>query len=261
MTADDPYASIADIYDFSYADLDDDIDFYANLAQAVDGPLLELGVGTGRVAVRLAEAGYSVTGIDTSQSMLEQARRNLAATKLPRGASLKLLHGDMTSFDLGRRFGLIYVAANTLQHLLSTEQQAACFARVKQHLAPGGIFSFSVRSPASVDWDDEPQTPLLLDWTRRNPETGETVMKFIAGHADAARQVRSWTYVYDRIAASGEVRRSVFLTDLRYSSQAELSLLLRQSGLRATHVYGDYDLSPVGRGENLLFVARSEDPR
>jgi hypothetical protein len=131
---------------------------------------------------------------------------------------------------------------------------------VKQHLGKGGMFAFSVRSPASVDWDEAPQTPLLLDWTRANPETGETIMKMVGGHADQARQVRSWTYLYDRITAGGELRRSVFQTDLRYSSQAELTLLLREAGLRATHVYGDYDLSPVGQGDNLLFVARSEDP-
>ena len=60
---DDPYASIADLYDLTYEDFTDDIDFYDNLAQAVDGPLLELGVGSGRVALPLARRGYEVVGI------------------------------------------------------------------------------------------------------------------------------------------------------------------------------------------------------
>ena len=256
----DPYAPIADIYDFSYSDFDEDVGFYENLALAADSPILELGAGTGRVALALAEAGYAVTGIDTSETMLTQARRKLAAAKLPRGASLELVSADMTTFDLGRKFGLILVAANTLQHLLTTAQLTACFARVRAHLEVGGIFACSVRSAASVDWD-EGQSPLLLDWTRVSPETGETVMKMIAGHADQARQVRRWTYVYDRVSSDGQVRRAVFVTDLRYSSQGELTLLLQQSGLRVTHVYGDYDLSPVGQGEDLVFVARAEDPR
>lgn len=193
--------------------------------------------------------------------MLEQARANLAATKLPRGASLDLLQGDMTSFELDRKFGLICVAANTLQHLLTTKEQRDCFKAVKQHLLPGGVFAFSVRSPLSVDWDDEAQTPLLLEWTRVNPDTGETVLKMVAGHADTGRQVRRWTYIYDRVQATGEMRRSVFVTELRYSSEVELTLLLQQAGLRVTHVYGDYDLSPVGQGDNLVFVARAEAPR
>ena len=257
----DPYAPIADLYDFTYEDFTEDVDFYENLAQAVDGPILELGAGSGRVAVPLAEAGFEVVGIDTSPSMLEQARANLTAVKLPKGASLELIDADMTAFDLGRRFGLIIVAANTLQHLLTTRDQRDCFERVRAHLDPGGMFAFSVRSPASVDWDDSAQTPLLFEWARLNPANGETVMKMVAGHADTGRQVRQWTYVYDRVTAAGEVRRAVFTTELRYSSQAELTLLLQESGLRVTHVYGDYDLSPVGQGDNLVFVTRAEEPR
>jgi hypothetical protein len=65
------------------------------------------------------------------------------------------------------------------------------------------------------------------------------------------------TYFYDRLR-DGVVRRSVFQTDLRYSTQAEIELLLQQKGLRVTHVYGDYDLSPVGQGDDLIFVARAE---
>ena len=193
--------------------------------------------------------------------MLAQARANLAAAKLPRGGSLELVTGDMTDFDLKRKFGLIFVAANTLQHLLTTIDQRDCFERVKQHLIPGGVFAFSVRSPMSVDWDDQAQTPLLFEWARTDPASGETVMKMVAGHAETARQVRRWTYIYDRVSPAGEVRRAVFITELRYSSQAELTLLLQECGLRVTHVYGDYDLSPVGQGDNLVFVARAEDPR
>ena len=62
--AEDPYAPIADIYDFSYEDFIEDVDFYENLARSVDGPILELGVGSGRAAIPLAEAGYEVVGID-----------------------------------------------------------------------------------------------------------------------------------------------------------------------------------------------------
>jgi len=255
----DPYAPIADVYDFTYDDFTDDIDFYENLAQSVDGPLLELGVGSGRIALRLAREGYEVLGIDTSASMLARGRRNLeAAGKIEGG--LELLTGDMTSFDLGRRFGMVYVAANTFQHLLTTEEQQACLRCVARHLSPGGLFAMGVRSPASVSWDDSASdwAPLLLNWTRTDPETGEQVMKLVADQPDPERMVRRLTYVFDRVAKDGIVRRSVFETELRHSTQAELTLLLQQVGLRVTHVYGDYDLAPVGIGDNLVFVARAE---
>jgi SAM-dependent methyltransferase len=258
---DDPYAPIAEIYDFSYADFTDDVDFYENLARAVDGPILELGAGSGRVAISLAQSGFDVTGIDTSPSMLEQASRRVASLGKLKG-KLDLIEADMTAFDLSRRFGMVFVAANTFQHLLTTKDQAACLSRVAAHLQPGGLFAMSIRSPVTVSWDEvDAPAPLLLDWTRTDRETGELVMKLVAAEADPARMVRKLTYVYDRIKADGQIRRSVFVTELRYSTQAEISLLLQQSGLRVTHVYGDYDLTPVGVGDNLVFVARAEAPR
>jgi SAM-dependent methyltransferase len=257
----DPYASIADLYDFTYEDFSDDVEFYDNLAQSLDGPLLELGAGSGRVALRLAARGYEVVGIDNSPSMLARGRSNLAAAGKIDG-SLELLPGDMTSFDLGRRFAMVYVAANTFQHLLTTADQQACLRCVARHLEPGSIFAMGVRSPASVSWDASSSdwTPLLLNWTRTDPASGDKIMKFVADHPDPERMVRRLTYVFDRVGNDGVVRRSVFETELRHSTQAELTLLLQQVGLRVTHVYGDYDLSPAGSGEDLVFVARAEGP-
>jgi hypothetical protein len=167
----------------------------------------------------------------------------------------------MTAFDLKRRFAMIFVAADTFQHLLTIAAQQACLACVRRHLAPGGLFVLSVRSPASVDWAESGPAPLLLDWTRRDPQTGETVMKLIAAESDPARMLRKLTYVYDRLGPDGSVRRSVFTTELRHSTEGELRLLLQHAGLRVTHVYGDYDMSPVGVGENIIVVARAEGPR
>ncbi|HLF72586.1 MAG TPA: class I SAM-dependent methyltransferase [Dehalococcoidia bacterium] len=255
----DAYSSIADLYDFAYDEYGDDVDFYANLAEAVDGPLLELGVGSGRVAVPLAEAGFDVTGIDVSPSMLVRARARVTAAK-PKGR-IELVEADMTSFDLKRRFGLVFVAANTFQHLLTLEEQRACLARVAKHIEPGGIFALGVRSPATVSWEEaQGWAPLLLHWTRTDPETDDTIMKLCAEQPDPATMTRKLTYIYDRVSKDGGVRRAVFETELRYSTETELRLLLQEAGLRVTHVYGDYDLTPVGIGENLILVARAEAP-
>jgi SAM-dependent methyltransferase len=258
----DPYSPIAEIYDFSYEGFDEDVEFYENLARAGNGTILELGVGSGRVAVPLSARGFKVTGIDTSTSMLAKAHERAAAARVRKGGDLELLAEDMTSFDLGRRFGLVLCAANTFQHMLTTEEQRACLQCAAKHLEPGGIFAMSIRSPASVDWAEAGlPAPLLLDWVRDDPATGDQVMKLVAAQPDPGRMTRRMTYVYDRVRPDGEVRRSVFVTDLRYSTQAELTLLLQQVGLRVTHVYGDYDLCPVGEGDNLVFVARAEGSR
>ena len=259
MTATDPYAPIADLYDFSYSDFTEDIEFYDNVARAVDGPLLELGVGSGRVAIPLAQEGYDVVGIDNSRSMLEVARQRYEALGEVEG-SLQLIEGDMTDFQFEQRFGMVFVAANTFQHLLTTEEQLACVQCAVKALEPRGIFSMSIRSPSSVTWDDtDGWAPMLMHWSRVDEQTGETIMKFCVEQPDPARMVRRLTYIYDRVSAEGDVKRHVFATELRYSTEAEIRLLLQQCGLRVTHVYGDYDLAPVGVGENLVFVARAEN--
>jgi SAM-dependent methyltransferase len=253
----DPYAAIAELYDLSYADFDGDADFYAELAQICDGPILELGVGSGRVAVPLAKAGYRVVGIDTSRPMLARGRDYAARAGVPAG-NLDLREGDMMDFDLAERFGLVFVAADTFQHLQTTAEQLACARAAARHLLPGGVFAMSIRSPASVSWDDAGYaTPLLHDWTRTDPATGDQISRFVSAHPDPARMTREMTYFYDRLH-DGIVQRTVFQTTLRYSTQAEIELVLQQAGLRVTHLYGDYDLSPVGAAtDNLIFVARA----
>jgi SAM-dependent methyltransferase len=254
---DDPYASVASVYDLSYGDFLDDVDFYDNLAQISGGAVLELGAGTGRVAVPLAQAGYDIVGIDESLSMIAIARRRAESLKLDKG-KLEFVEGDMRNFNLVRKFGLIFAAADTFQHLQTTADQRQCISCVVKHLAPSGIFAMSIRSPATVSWDEVGvAAPLLLDWTKTDPETGDLLMKFISAEADPARMVRRMTYFYDRLH-DGQVQRTVFTTDLRYSTRSEIELLLQQQGLRVTHVYGDYDLSPVGQGDDLIFVARAE---
>ncbi len=253
----DSYATLAGLYDLAYGDFDDDVVFYENLARAAEDPILELGVGTGRVAVPLARAGHRVVGIDLSLSMLERARANVAAAGLKRGR-VELVEADMTSFSLNECFGFAFVAANTFQHLVSTADQRACARCLAAHLQAGAIVAISVRSPVSVSWEDTGPSPLLLDWTRTDAATGDLVMKLISSEADPATMTRHLTYVYDRVH-DGAVQRSVFQTRMRYSTQAEIEALLQDAGLRVTHVYGDYDLSPVGQDtDNLIFVARAE---
>ena len=248
---------MADLYDLAYGDYIEDIDFYLNLARAAGGPILELGAGTGRVAFALAKAGHRVAGIDSSAAMLAKAQAKLKASRLSR-QRLSFFEADMTGFSLDERFAFVFVAASTFQHLTTTEAQRACIRCVAAHLQPGGTFALSVRSPASVSWDDTGPNPLLLDWTRRDQGSGDIVMKFIASEANPAAMTRRLTYVYDRIH-DGAISRTIFETELRYSTQAEIEALLQEARLRVTHVYGDYDLSPVGAGtENLVFVARAE---
>jgi SAM-dependent methyltransferase len=120
------------------------VPYYVELARQVSGDVLELACGTGQLTVPIALAGSPTVGMDLSEPMLAAARERAASARV----AVEYFLGDMRSFDLGRKFGLIFVARNSLLHLHSTEELLAAFAMVKRHLAPGGLFAFDIFNPS-----------------------------------------------------------------------------------------------------------------
>ena len=117
------------------------VDFLAELAGA--GPALELGIGTGRIALPLAARGVRVHGIDLSPDMVAQLRAK------PGGDELPVTIGDFSATKVDGRFSLVYIVFNTINNLTSQEAQAACFANAAAHLEPGGCFVVEVGVPPS----------------------------------------------------------------------------------------------------------------
>src|SRR5687768_5613081 len=106
----------ARFYDEDYRNYDEDVDAIVHLAQQMDGPVLELGCGTGRLLLPLVTAGLSVTGVDISPALLERARAKLAT--VPNGDLVTLLQADFRQLDLPRRdFAFAFFTSNTLMHL------------------------------------------------------------------------------------------------------------------------------------------------
>ena len=125
------------------------LDFYLGVARASAGAVLALACGTGRLTIPLAKAlaedpTRPVVGLDLTPPMLEAARRKATDA----GVDVELVQGDMRTFALGRRFGMIFIAFNSMLHLTTNGVLAECFARVREHLAPGGAFAFDVFNPS-----------------------------------------------------------------------------------------------------------------
>ena len=117
--------------------------YYVEVARRASGDVLELAFGTGQLTVPIASAGLSIVGLDLSAPMLNAAKERAATA----GVSVQYVRGDMRNFDLGRKFGLVFVARNSLLHLHSTEDLLAAFAAIRRHMAPGGIFAFDIFNP------------------------------------------------------------------------------------------------------------------
>jgi SAM-dependent methyltransferase len=253
----DAYADdeLAALYDLFFAADDADLLMHEQFARRGAGPSLDLGAGSGRLALHLARAGLDVVALDRSPAMLARLRGALDERTAPR---VRVIEGDMRAFDLGGRFDVIHCAANTFQHLLTTEDQLAALRRVAAHLTPGGVFVARVRALASVDWHAEPSV-LRLRAVRTDPETGDTVSRFESWSASLNEQVTAATWIFDRVDAHGNVRRRSFDVTLRLTGQHELRLLLERAGLRLLHIYGDVDLSPFDdASDSMVFVAGLE---
>src|SRR5690349_19110885 len=132
----DPYDRIAPWYDVEHADVTDDVAMYASFIEATGDPVLELGCGSGRVLVPLAEEGHVITGVDRSPVMLAHCKANADAAEV--ADKVTLAHGDMTDFDLPeKRFRFAFVALGSFQHLATLAARRAALTRLRAHVIPG----------------------------------------------------------------------------------------------------------------------------
>ncbi|MBV8842427.1 MAG: class I SAM-dependent methyltransferase [Bryobacterales bacterium] len=204
--------------------------YYMELARQSSGGILELACGTGQLTVPLAAAGLPVVGLDLSAPMLNTARERAAAANV----SVEHLLGDMRNFNLGRGFGLIFVARNSLLHLHSTEDILATFAAIKRHLAPGGIFAFDIFNPniPRLARPAQQRFPVMQVET----ELFGTLSVEETNDYDAAAQVtRARWYV----SAPGKPDAWILPMELRSIFPQELPLLLTARGFQLKSRVGD----------------------
>ena len=141
----DNYYEAADVYDATTKGVPGDVEFYRDLALASGGPVVELGVGTGRIALPIAAAGVDVIGVDLAPAMLAVARRRAAEAGLAQ--RLRLVEGDMRTFAVPKAVPLVIIPFRTFLHNLSVEDQRATLAAAYRALLPGGCLALNVFSP------------------------------------------------------------------------------------------------------------------
>jgi SAM-dependent methyltransferase len=246
------YATIARYYDSEHADKEEDIPFYSEIAASVDGPVLIIGSGTGRLALALAQQGRTVHGIEIEPAMLERARRKLAA-RPALGERLTFQAGDALTARLEARFALVIVPYNTFMHFLTQEAQLALLGRLRGWLRPDGLIVLDLPNAgeafASQDLD-----AVILERTFLEQETGHLVMQQSVSQLDRVEQEMTITWIYDEINEDGMVQRTVVPTTVHYFFRSEITLLLQAAGLKVEDVLGDFDGSPFGDGAPRMIV-------
>lgn len=246
---------IARYYDLLYVDRADDLEMWLELTATVQGSILEVGCGTGRVLIPLAQEGLRVTGIDISEVALSAAQAKIAAGGFEELA--QVCRADMQTLDLPQKdFEFAFIPINTFMHCLTTAGQLDTLRALHRHLQPGGTLVIDLYHPNPETLLESDGRTLLANQLV-DDLTGHTVQCFVARHLEADQQIQNVTFLLDEIGRDGILRRNTFSFPMRYLHRFELELLLTQTGFTVTELYGDYDLSPFqSDSPRMIFVAQ-----
>lgn len=249
----DPYAAIAPYYDLEHGDFDADVELYLGYASMIGSPILELGCGSGRLLVPLAQAGYAVSGIDSSAAMIELAHERLAAEGL---SQVDARIGDMRVIDGydDSHFRMVFAAFNSFLHLETREEQLAALAAARRVLHHNGLLILDVFQPTpAVLQNLDDQFRLDGQWGLPN---GERIDRMSSWRVHVAEQRIETTLFYDRLLSTGELRRTVTSYVTRYVHRFEMEGLLAEAGFELEGIYGSYQIEPLDdNSRTMIFVA------
>lgn len=249
---------LARYYDLDFLDVSYDAELYQQLAHETGGPVLEMGVGSGRLGIPLALAGHEVVGIDLEPAMLERARarwQQLRGDAVP--GRLLLERADFAAFRSSRRFGLVLMAVNTFLLAANDVERKAILATMRRHLRRDGVAAIEVGTPDEAELDRYDRR-LQLEWLREDPETGEEVSKTISAHHDPDEGTLELTQVYEWTPRGGGPLGRVTTRDVLHLLPAHrLRELALEAGFASADLWGDHLLTPHGAGSHrAILVAR-----
>jgi SAM-dependent methyltransferase len=250
---------VAAAYDATSPGLPGDVDFYLALAReahAAGHPVLELACGTGRVTIPIAHEGVPIVGLDASPAMLGRAREKSAGLENARWEE-----GDMRSFELPERFGLIMVPYRSFQQLLTVEDQLSCLRCVRHHLIPGGRLALNVFNPdilAIGRWLGAKRGSLQRLDDFQHPESGRRALRWEERAYRVAEQTVENTRLHEELGDGGAViSRAYGFLKLRYIFRFEMEHLLARAGFAVEALYGDFFGAPFGGASSeMVWVAR-----
>lgn len=241
-------------YDQTYRRRRSDVRFYADLAESFGGPILELGVGTGRVAFEVARRGVDVVGVDLMPTMLGRARERLNRLPQRLRKHVELRRGDFRRIRLRRRFRLVLAPFNAFMHLYSRRDWERALATARAHLAPRGRLAFDVLMPYARELARDPDHAYRGHEVRVPPD-GTRHRYSESFSYDAVTQVQMVHSTFERVGQPHNSWRSLLAH--RHVFPAELEALLHYNGFSIVERWGDFDRSPLStEGESQVIIAR-----
>lgn len=238
----------------------DDVDFYVGEARLSGSPVLELGCGTGRILIPMAEAGVRMVGIDRSPDMLAIAEKKVGSLRPDVRSRIELAEGDMRSFSRPERFKLIAIPCRAFLHLLTVEDQRRALTCIREHLAEDGRLVFNIFDPsvsiiAAYLGSRADTLSKLTEFVQ--PESGRRVIVWCCRHYDLENQVLHEQRIFEELDEHDVAmsRRHAGFT-LRMCNRYEIQHLLELCGFTIEALYGDFARGPFRAGGEQIWIAR-----
>ena len=224
---------VARFYDIIYEKIRTSVDhdYYLNKMRSAKGPVLEIGVGTGRLFADALKSGVDAYGFDLNQTMLDQLKRRIPSSELYR-----IRQADVRNFTWDKKFALIAAPFRVMSHLLSIEDQLAALERVKTHLSSGGVFIWDVfvPDPAFCSKGLEPTLDFEGFW-----KEGKKVQRITSVRPAPSEQINyaSMRYIWDDDDGAHD---ETWTFPMRYYFRYEIEHLLRIAGFKIINIFGDF---------------------
>ena len=254
------YKNVAEFYDHDERELlKVDIPFFLDLAREYNcSEILELACGTGRIAIPLAKEGLSVTGLDISLEMLNIFNEKIKHLPDEISNRIRIVQGDMSNFNLNKRYDLVLFPFHTFQMLLDDKSRENCLCGIiAEHLKPNGIFvvnAFRPYGPIDENWELVPPHIQYEVYDRKNRRTIKKTS--INEKIDISEQIIYVKHRYDITYEDGKTKSLYDYLALKYYQHEQLKSLLLNTGFEILEEYGWYDKRDIANGKELIFVCR-----
>ena len=234
-----------------------DAEWYRNQARQYGGPVLELGAGTGRITLGIAQDGVAVHALDADPAMLDRLKQKLAQQPPEVRKHVVVMVGDMRTFTLTERFALIIAPFRGFLHNLTEHDQLACLHHVREHLRPGGCFAFNVFHP-SLEYMAHHAGALAGVWRHAatfSRDDGGCIVRSESNRYDTVRQIVDSQHRYEEYGPDGILTRtSLHRLQLAYLYPPDLRRLLTDAGFQSVQIAGGFDGKPFEHDTDELVI-------